>query len=109
MEFTRLNAKEYGDYANHCMVKINASFQKMVSILGEPHKNGEKDFPDDDYKVDVCWGLKSPRDEHITIWNYKDGPAYNKEGRIEDIDYFSVWYSDLKFFEELKQALAESL
>lgn len=88
---------------------IYAPYPSMVKVLGEPHKNGDADYPDDPYKTDVCWSVRSiDNPAHIvTIWNYKNGPAYNDgEGTIEEIDYFSAYYTDRAFFDRILALIA---
>lgn len=106
MFFERVPAAEYrGDSA---IDRIELPFPIMRLALGEPHRNGEPDFPDDGYKVDVCWCVRSvttPGDI-VAFWNYKTGPAYNGgQGSVEDLDYFSVWYSNASFWAEIHSYL----
>jgi hypothetical protein len=106
MAFTRVSAGEYrGDSR---IGSIDAPYTALVAALGEPHKSTEPNYPDDDYKTDVCWGVCSTENPRamLAIWNYKNGPAYNGgRGNIEDIDYFSVWHNDPALFQEVKNAI----
>src|SRR5687767_12636458 len=84
---------------------LSIPYLKMVQVLGEPIKNTESGFPDDDYKVDVCWGFKSDKGV-VSIWNYKNGPAYlgDEDVKLEDIDYFSVYVTDQELFQSIFDA-----
>ena len=91
--FERVSADEYEGVS--CIAKVEFPYAVMVKALGEPHKNGDEDYPDDDYKTDVCWGIRliENPEEMVVFWNYKNGPAYNDGvGTIEELDYFSMWY-----------------
>lgn len=71
------------------------TFGELANKLGEPFKNGESGFPDDDDKVDVCWCFTF-EGGYVSIWNYKNGPAYcgDEIQSLQDIDYFSFDYTD---------------
>jgi hypothetical protein len=104
--FTRVPAAQYS--GPHRTGSIEAPFAAMVTALGWPHRTTDADYPDDDYKTDVCWMVESV--EHpgsvVTIWNYKNGPNYNGgEGAVEDISDFSVYTNDLDFFHEVVGAI----
>lgn len=76
---------------------VSKPYPVLVGALGEPHKNfplGENpDYPDDDHKTDVSWGVKHESGVHLYVWNYKTGPAYNNgEGSIEELNYFSFGF-----------------
>lgn len=44
------------DYrSGSCKHHFEIAYGELVNKLGEPFKNGESGFPDDDDKVDVCW------------------------------------------------------
>ena len=106
--FVRQTAAEYrGDSR---IAGIDAPYGKMVTALGEPHKSDDADYPDDGYKTDVCWSVRSAENPAyiVTFWNYKNGPNYNDgEGAIEEIDHFSVFYTNAEFYERVK-ALIEA-
>lgn len=97
--FVRVPAAEY---EGGCWLSaLNAPFAAVVGALGEPHRTTDTDYPDDDYKTDVCWSVRSTDDpaHFVTIWNYKNGPNYNGgEGCVEDINSFSVYYTDGGFW-----------
>jgi hypothetical protein len=93
--FTRMTSQEYRNVYSCKKQSLTAPYDDLVELLGEPHKNGEPDYPDDGYKTDVCWGIRGDNGAEIIIWNYKNGPAYNGgEGDIKDINYWSVYYND---------------
>jgi hypothetical protein len=101
--FTRATAAEYDGGSK--TTSLYAPFADVCRILGEPHRAGEADYPDDDYKTDVCWMVRSVADPHhtVTIWNYKNGPRYNDgEGLVEDIGYFSVYHTDSGFWDHIE-------
>lgn len=88
------------------------SFHAVRAILGEPFRNDpvgqNANYPDDDYKTDVCWCVKSETGKYLTVWNYKSGPAYNNgEGSIEELEGFSVWYEDKDLFDQIYAAISE--
>lgn len=101
MKFEKVtNPKDY--QSNSCKDHFEISYGELVQKLGEPFKNGDPGFPDDDHKVDVCWCFAFEAG-HVSIWNYKNGPAYlGGEGvSVEDITCFSFDYPDdetLKLF-----------
>lgn len=78
--------------------RLDAKFRTVVAALGEPSFVNEagKPFPDDDYKVDVCWGVVGADGQSLAIYNYKNGPAYNRgEGlTLDDIDWFAVDFTN---------------
>lgn len=103
MKFEKVtNPKDYQSIS--CKNHFEISYLLLVEKLGEPFLNGSPDFPDDEDKVDVCWCFNS-EDGHVSIWNYKNGPAYcgDEVESVEAIDYFSFDYPDddtLKLFFE---------
>ena len=105
-QFTLLDATQYGEVVGQSSrdESLNLPYQVLVKFLGEPHKHGPN-FPDDNGKVDVCWGIQDTSGNKILIWNYKNGPAYTGHGTIESIEVFSVYVTDQEFFEELRAAL----
>ncbi len=62
---------------------VDVPYARMVEVFGEPNSE------DDPSKTDVAWDVTSPAGA-VHIYNYKNGPAYNGEGTIEEIDSFSV-------------------
>lgn len=113
MKYTKITSDVH-KYMGGKLESVSAPYALLVAVLGEPYKNSEPDYPDDPHKTDVCWVVHDELGRAISIWNYKNGPAYNDgEGTIEELDYFSVWYSDLAAFEDfsrelLKQSVAVS-
>lgn len=49
---------------------IEASYQDLVEIWGEPSKG-------DEYKVEAEWVIRPTRNSVITIYNYKNSHAYD--------------------------------
>lgn len=106
--FNRMTAAEYIETSSSRIGSISIPYSDLVKALGEPHKNEQRDFPDDNNKVDVCWGIKSAENENnkVLIWNYKNGPAYTGSGTIEGIDHYSVYYNNNKeFFDKLSKVV----
>lgn len=105
--FVSVDVSEY-EGGSKCAA-IEAPFATVRAVLGEPWYRTDPNYPDDDYKTDVCWCVRSTENPTaiVTVWNYKNGPAYNGgEGSIEEIDYFSVYYSDAAFWNEIQALLA---
>lgn len=105
--FNRMTAAEYSKTANSKIGSISIPYSDLVKALWEPYKNEQRDFPDDNDKVDVCWGIKSAENENniALIWNYKNGPAYTGSGTIEDINHYSVYYNNKEFFDKLSKVV----
>lgn len=78
-----------------CKHHFEIAYGELANKLGEPFKNGESGFPDDDDKVDVCWCFTF-EGGYVSIWNYKNGPAYcgDEIQSLQEIDYFSFDYTD---------------
>lgn len=109
MKFEKVtNPRDYRSAS--CKDHFEIAYSELVEKLGEPFKNGDAGFPDDDDKVDVCWCFTF-EGSYVSIWNYKNGPAYcgDEVESVEDIDYFSFGYPDddtLKlFFKQYEIAL----
>lgn len=78
--FHQINSRVPEDYGPE---RVRCSYARMVEVFGEPNST------DDPYKTDVAWDVASPVGR-VHIYNYKNGPAYNGEGSIEDIDRYSI-------------------
>jgi len=65
---------------------LNLNYDEIVSIFGEPSSK----FPSGDFKVDWEWILEIDN-EIITIYNYKDGPSYERDISITSNDIKS-WH-----------------
>ena len=93
-KFERLSAKEYRGCDSAVSADIDLPYEFLVKAIGEPHRNGQGDFPDDSDKVSVCWGIRKPNtDSWVVIWDYK-----NRDIKPEEIESFSVDFSDESFF-----------
>ena len=97
-----------GDYdGGGCRASLDFPFAAVKAVLGEPWRNDpirkNDDYPDDDDKTDVCWCVKSPEGHTVTVWNYKNGPAYRGTGDVEDLKQFSVDYTSATFFDEVRK------
>jgi len=54
MKFEKVtNPRDYRSAS--CKDHFEIAYSELVEKLGEPFKNGDAGFPDDDDKVDVCW------------------------------------------------------
>ena len=69
-------------------------YVKIVYALGEPN------VQDDEFKVDASWGVQHDDGRKLFVWNYKNGPNYTGEGRIEDVQEWS-WDGDKSLLDEL--------
>lgn len=109
MNFGRMTSDEYSNCGTHRIDTLNFPYSMIVEVLGSPFFRDDPNFPDDNCKVDVCWGIKSAvigDDSKICIWNYKNGPAYNNgEGSVEEISNFSVWHNSAAFYKTVYDAL----
>ena len=59
---------------------------EMIALFGEPNVD------DDEYKVDVSWGIEFENGDAVAIWNFKNGPNYNPGAglTLDDVDSFSI-------------------
>ena len=73
------------DIAETCAkgIKMRLPYCDLVQILGEPNDS-------DGYKVDAQWCFKDKTGAVATLYNWKDGPNYTGQGRIEDLKYWNV-------------------
>lgn len=83
---------------------LHAPYQQLVNTFGpawrtDVHKNA---YPDDDYKTDACWCLKSEDNQTLTIWNYKNRPNYLHEGTVEEITEWSVYCTSDALWREVE-------
>lgn len=100
----RVPASDYN--GGHRVSSISASVEDLIKVIGEPHWRTDDDFPDDDYKCDVCWGLKHPETgAEITIWSYKEWHYNDQQIDTEERVGFSVYYTDEGYFKELEEAV----
>jgi len=63
--------------------KIRLPYHSLVELLGEPS-------PADGYKVDAEWLFKDRSGDVATLCNWKNGPNYTEQGRIEDIKEWNI-------------------
>jgi hypothetical protein len=102
--FTRVSSADFDGGSR--LGTIEAPYAALVAVLGEPHKNTDADYPDDPYKTDVCWSVRSSTGAIVSIWNYKNGHAYNDgEGSIEELDYFSAYFTNKAFFDYIESLI----
>jgi hypothetical protein len=109
VQFVPVPLKDYE--GGGCIARLEFPFSAVKTVLGEPWRNypirRNKKYPDDDDKTDVCWSVKSPEGHVLTVWNYKNGPAYGEKVAIEDIDFFSVYYTNEGFFKAVKEMVEQ--
>ena len=63
--------------------EIRLPYSALVEMLGEPNDS-------DGYKVDAQWCFKDKTGAVATLYNWKDGPNYTGQGRIEDLKQWHV-------------------
>jgi hypothetical protein len=78
-DWTDINADGTSFHGN----KIRLPYHSLVELLGEPNK-------DDGYKVDAEWLFKDRTGAVATLYNWKNGPNYTEQGRIEDIKQWNI-------------------
>lgn len=86
-----------------CKQHVTVTFDTLRRQLGDPFYNGTDGFPDDDDKVDVCWCFKVADNGYITIWNYKNGPAYGQAEELAEIDTFSFGFPSTAVLKEFSE------
>ena len=66
------------------------TYSQLVEILGEPNVD------DDSSRVDASWGFQHRDYPHLEVgvWNYKNGPAYGACEHLNDIDLWSLYFSE---------------
>ena len=62
---------------------IRLPYLTLVDLLGEPSDS-------DGYKVDAEWLFRDKTGAVATLYNWKNGPNYTGQGRIEDIKYWHI-------------------
>jgi hypothetical protein len=75
-----------GNAVGTCLLgEIRMPYARLVELFGEPNKG-------DGYKTDAEWTLTIEGDHIATIYNWKDGPAYNGTAGtpVEKIDHWHV-------------------
>ena len=115
--FIMLTRRSVHDYATGPKYSsIEAPLSEMEVLFGEPWWNPKsfpqldlkgQHYPDDEFKTDVCWSLDTP-DGWISIWNYKNGPAYNRHEPNKMPNYFSVTWQNNEAHEFLTTFLIDS-
>ena len=73
--------------------RLDCDYQTLVRVLGEPSSinQGNRAFWDDPHKVDVVWCVKDAGGAAVSIYNYKNGPAYSKGfASLDEIVGFSA-------------------
>ena len=78
-DWTDINADGTSFHGN----KIRLPYHSLVELLGEPS-------PADGYKVDAEWLFKDRTGAVAILYNWKNGPNYTEQGRIEDIKQWNI-------------------
>lgn len=65
---------------------IISSYDKLVEIFGEPNSDG------DEYKVQKEWIIHFSDDTVATIYDWKEGDAYNGEGQGKHYTKVTEWH-----------------
>ena len=63
--------------------EIKLPYKDLVNLLGNPSDG-------DGYKVDAQWCFKDKAGTVATLYNWKNGPNYTGQGRIEDIKHWHI-------------------
>jgi hypothetical protein len=67
--------------------QFDMPYRLIVNRIGKPNGWGGGASPDN--KVDAEWVIEFDDGAVVTIYNYKDGPAYTGEG---EVDYLTNWH-----------------
>jgi|TARA_R100000655_G_C2968050_1_gene189919 hypothetical protein len=62
---------------------IRLPYLTLVDLLGEPSDS-------DGYKVDAEWLFRDKTGAVATLYNWKNGPNYTGQGRVEDIKHWHI-------------------
>jgi hypothetical protein len=86
----RIAASEYRAASPRRMFDFDGvDFATMKKLFGNPHGYKHPEFPDDDEKVAVCWGLWA-MGNIIKIRDYKNGENRNPNNRIKDNKFWII-------------------
>ena len=65
---------------------IDESYDRLVEVFGEPNSDG------DEYKVQKEWVIEFADGTIATIYDYKEGDAYNGEGQGKHYTQVTDWH-----------------
>ncbi len=60
-----------------------AKYSELVDLFGEPAEG-------DGYKVDARWVIEFEDGVVCTIYNWKNGPNYGENRKVEDISFWHI-------------------
>jgi len=110
MKFTKMTSDEYLNSSSHSLCGLTFKYEDIVRVIGEPFNSEDENYPDDDYKTDICWGIKDDNNDFILIWNYKNGNNYCQDRTlVEELDYFYVYYTNIDFYYKLLDEIQKGL
>ena len=82
---------------------IYIPWNKLVKLIGPPHCVGDMD------KSDGQWDFILPGKSFISIWNYKNGPNYDREIKsVAKIKELSVYWSGDAGRKKLKKLFGDN-
>ena len=99
VDFNILRQNEEVDNPGTCyQAKITASYHQLVDTFGYPENMNEKWNGLTDNKVEVEWTLDYGDDIIATIYNWKNGKAYDPDNgkNVEDIMEWHIGGVDAK-------------
>lgn len=105
--YLRVSTEDY--QGGHRIGSIESNLKTLEKLFGKAHYHSDEDFPDDDYKCSVCFGLKNKTtNKYIGMWSYKYW-HYNDEpiNHNEKID-FSIWAEDESDIEAIQKLVNEN-
>ena len=70
----------------HLQGVVDTSYDNLVKIFGEPHIKGEPGS-----KVDVEWAFEFKDGTISTIYNWKDGPCYQRDDG-DPVETITDWH-----------------
>ncbi len=93
---------------SYCDEKIGITYTSLRKALKDVpgfnegffvNKSGgdkeDPNYPNDTYKTDVTFALRDDATgATITMWNYKNGPAYGEAKSLDEIGSFSVFFGN---------------
>ena len=62
---------------------LDVAYSDLVATLGKPNVDNDAG------KVDAGWCVRHADGRMLTVWNFKNGPAYLGEGAVGDVTDWS--------------------
>jgi len=102
MDFTTHNT-HFDMNGSYKQGELHASYEEIVKSFGEP-------LAGDRYKTDAEWLIRFEDGELASVYNYKNGEAYNgKDGiPLDDIEDWSIGGFSPKVVQRIQQAVLGS-